>query len=415
MNTTRNWKGLALALGLLLLALPALAGDASTAPPWGENGPEITFGDKGILQFDYLGQFRMTVRDDGSGIDGTDTTTNFGFRRNRVALRGAWGDVMSVYVQTEFIEDLNVTPTGVASANQGLDFQILDAALRFDFKPGFKIQAGKFKYNLSRENLEACEDPLTLDRSLFVRTAYVATRDQGVAIWGNLFKDRFQYRADVMEGRPAVSGVTAPASNPRFSGRAHVSLLDPENRYGYKGTYLGKKKVLTIGGAYQFESDVTYTDVTTQIASRDYEAWTVDGFLEYPFEGKGTATLSGAYENVDLGDAYLGATPDPEAIGLNGQKNGWYGKGAYLLPKTPLQVFGRYERWRFALLNNVYDQLVDFYAVGANYYIWGQSLKLTAEFSGTRFDQEGTFSGPQGSDITSRDFNTFVAQIQLGF
>ena len=408
---------LTLALALPLLAASAFAGEGMTSPPWGDDGPKIVFGPegKGVLHLDYKGQFRMTVRDTGSGVSGDDVTTSLGFRRNRLALRGAWGDVVSLYVQTEFNEDLNVSTLDVAGANLGTDFQLLDAAMRFDLAPGFKLSVGKFKYNLSRENLEACEEPLTLDRSLFIRTAFVSTRDQGIAFWGNLFDDRFQYRLDAMEGRKAVSGAGAPGSSFRYSARGHLTLLDPENGYGYKGTYLGQKKVLTVGGAYQFEPKVAYTDVTTRIGENDYKAWTVDGFFEYPFEGAGTITASGAYEKVDIGGAYQGANPDAGVTGLYGGKNGWYAKAGYLLPKTPLQIFGRVEKWRFASLNNVFDQVVDWYGVGASYYVWGQNLKLTGEFGATRFDKEGTFTGLQGSTITSKNFNSFVAQLQFIF
>jgi len=397
---------LALALGLALSASQARGEDGMTSPPWGDEGPKIVFGpeDKGVLQIDYKGQFRMNVRDSGSGLEDDDVTTNFGFRRNRLALRGGWGDVVSLYVQTEFAEDLNVTALDVAPANTGSDFQMLDAVVRFNFKPGFKLSVGKFKYNFSRENLEACEDPLTLDRSLFVRTAYTSTRDQGIAAWGNFFDDKLQYRLDVMEGRKAVSGASAPGSNPRFSARAHVTLLEPENGYGYKGTYLGQKKVLTFGGAVQYESKVAYTDITTQVLPKDYTGYTADAYFEYPFEKAGTVTASAAWEKVDLDEAYLGANPDGGATGLNGEKNGWYAKAGYLLPGTPLQLFGRYEKWRFACLDNVYDELVDWVGIGAHYYVWGQNLKISAEYAHTRFEKQ-----------TERDFNSFVTQLQFIF
>lgn len=390
----------ALTLGLTLMAGTAFA------------GPQMTFGpnDEGTLQLDYKGQFQATVRDTGSGDNNTDTTTNFNFRRNRLALMGAYGDMMSLYVQTEFTEDPNVTTLGVASSNQGTEFQLLDAVMRFNVNNAFKVNVGKFKYNLSRENLEACEMPLTLDRSLFIRTAYTSTRDQGVAVWGNLFNDMFQYRADVMEGRKAVSGDTAPSSNFRYSVRGHVTLLDPENEYGYKGTYLGKKKVLTIGGAYQFEPEIAYGDTLTKTDKKDYKAWTVDGFFEYPLEGIGTVTASAAYEDVNLDDAYKGANPDLGAIGINGEKNGWYVKGGYMLPMLPLQFFGRYEKWRFASLNNVFDQKVDWYGGGANYYFRDQNLKLTAEISRTEFGVEGIVNG-----VRSKNFTTFITQLQLIF
>ena len=398
---------LTLGAGLLLLAASSSAQGKMSSPPWGaDGGPKIVFGeeDQGVLQIDYKGQFRMTARDTGSGVDNDDTTTSFGFRRNRIALRGAWGDKFSVYVQTEFAGDSNVGAAGVTGSNGGTDFQILDAVMRFDLHDSFKINVGKFKYNLSRENLEVCEEALTLDRSLFIRAPYVGTRDNGVAIWGNLLKDRVQYRADAMEGRPAASGAATPASNFRYSFRGHVTLLDPESSYGYKGTYLGEKKVFTVGGAYQVEPKVTYTDTINRIQPKDYKAWTVDGFFEYPMKGIGTVTLSGAYEDVDLDGAYKGATPDNGSLGLTGEKNGWYGKAGYLLKDSNLQFFGRYEKWRFASLNDTIDEIVDWYGGGLNYYVWGQSLKLSAEFSHTKFDKGSV-----------KDFNTFVTQLQLVF
>jgi hypothetical protein len=389
-----------LAAGVLLVAGTAFA------------GPKMTFGpeNKGALQIDYKGQFQMTVRDTGSGDNNDDATTNFNFRRNRLALMGKYGDMLSLYVQTEFTEDQNVQTLGVASSNQGTEFQLLDAVMRFKLHNSFQVYVGKFKYNLSRENLEACEMPLTLDRSLFIRTAYTSTRDTGVAVWGNLFNDIFQYRLDVMEGRKAVSGETAPSSNFRYSARAHVSLLDPEKSYGYKGTYMGKNKVLTFGGAYQFEPEVAYGDTAGRTDRKDYQAWTVDGFFEYPLEGIGTVTASAAYEDVDLDDAYKGASPDAGVLGINGEKNGWYAKAGYMLPNLPLQFFGRYEKWRFASLNNIFDQKIDWYGGGANYYFRGQNLKLTAEVSHTDFTAERTVGGLQ-----SKDFTTFVTQLQLIF
>jgi len=394
--------------GVLCATVLGLALTAATA----HAGPRVTFGPngEGALQIDYKGQFQMSVRDSGSGDNNDDTTTNFNFRRNRLAFMGKYGERMSLYVQTEYSEDQNVTTLGVADTNQGTEFQLLDAVIRFKLHDAFRLNVGKFKYNLSRENLEACEMPLTLDRSLFIRTAYTSTRDTGVALWGNVLDDKVQYRFDVMEGRKAVSGDTAPSSSFRYSARAHVTLLDPENDYGYKGTYLGQKQVLTVGGSYQYEPEVAYGDTVSRSDKKDYQAWTVDGFFEYPLEGVGTVTASAAYEDVDLDDAYLGANPDTGTIGLNGQKNGWYVKGGYLLPNLPLQFFGRYEKWRFASLNNIYNQKIDWYGAGANYYLRGQNLKLTFEASRTDFSKEGTVAG-----LRSKDFTTFITQLQLIF
>lgn len=396
-------------LGVVLAGSMLLAGTAFA-------GPQMTFGpnDEGTLQLDYKGQFQATFRDTGSGTASDDSTAEFNFRRNRLALMGAYGELMSIYVQTEFLEKQNITSLRVVDGDADSEFSMLDAQMRFEFNKAFNVHVGKFKYNMSRENLEACEAPLTLDRSLFIRAPFVTTRDKGVAVWGNLFNDMFQYRLDVMNGRSATGSVT-PKSNFRYTGRAHVSLLDPETGYGYKGTYLGKKKVLTVGAAYQMESDVAYADTVNRSGAVDYKGWTTDLFFEYPLEGIGTVTFSGAYEDVDLGGAYKGANPDAGTVGLNGEKNGWYLKGAYMLPNLPLQMFGRYEKWKFASLNlsstgvtadTAFDQGLDWYGFGANYYFHDQSLKLTVEYSRTEFDKW---------NASTKDFSTFITQLQLIF
>lgn len=399
----KNILGVALA-GTILLAGTAFA------------GPQMTFGpnNEGTLQLDYKGQFQVMVRDTGSGAAKDESTADFNFRRNRLALMGAYGDIMSMYVQTEFLEKQNISALTVVDGDAASDFTILDAQMRFEFNKAFNVHVGKFKYNMSRENLEACEAPLTLDRSIFIRAPFVTTRDKGVAVWGNLFNDIFQYRLDAMNGRTATGSVT-PESNFRYTGRAHLSLLDPETSYGYKGTYLGKKKVLTVGGAYQMESKVAYADTVAKSGAVDYKGWTADLFFEYPVSDIGTITLSGAYENIDLDGAYKGTNPDAGTIGVNGEKNGWYVKGAYMLPKLPLQIFGRYERWQFAALNlsssgvasdTIYDQSVDWYGFGANYYFRDQNLKLTMEYAKTNFDKQ---------NATTKDFGTFITQLQLIF
>ncbi len=363
-------------------------------------GPIWTFGDEdqGLLKLDYKAQFQFLNRDTGAGTDGDGSASEFNFRRNRLALMGAYGDNFGLYVQTEYIEDRNILPFGISDGGDG-EMQMLDAVLRFKLNDSVNVWAGKFKYNLTRENLEACEAPLTLDRSTLIRAPFVSTRDKGVAVWGNLFDDKFQYRVDAMNGRN--DSASSPESNPRVSARVHVSLLDPEKNYGYKGTYMGKKKVLTFGAAYQTEAAMAYGG-TDEV---DYSAWTIDAFAEYPIEDVGTFTLSGAYVNYDMDDAYKNGSPDTEVTGLTGEKNGGYVKLGYLLPNIPLQIFGRTEGWSFAKLDSVYDNEVSLYSVGFNYYVRGQNLKLTAEYSALDYDK----------NTDAEDLNTFVAQVQVIF
>ncbi len=400
MNRSRVSFAIAVLLGLTALAAPALA------------GPQLTFGpeDQGTMQIDVKSQFQMTVRDTDVEGEDVDTIMNYNFRRNRIAFMGAWGEKLSLYAQTEYQEDANLGLFGLADADQGSNFQMLDAVARIKLSDAFRLNVGKFKYNLTRENLEACEAPLSLDRSLFIRAPFTTTRDMGVALWGNLAGGKLQYRLDAMEGRKALSTVAMPTTSFRYSARAHLSLWDSETEYGYKGTYLGKKKVMTIGAAVQTEPEVVYQDAVAKTGKLDYNAYTVDFFYEAPVQETGAVTLSGAYENIDFDDAYLGMNPDAGTCGLNGQKNGWYAKAGYLLQTQPLQFFVRYESWKFAELNNVYNQKLDWLSFGANYFMMDNILKLTAEYSTTSFDQTGTFDG-----AATNDTGTLITQLQLVF
>jgi len=395
---------------LFLWLAPALVGVLFSRA---EAGPQMTFGpnNEGVLQIDYKAQFQMLYRDTGSGPAGEDSTMLFNLRRNRLAFMGAYGDVTSIYVQTEFAEGQEISALEVRTDAPPSEFQFLDATLRFDFTDAFRVNVGKFKYSFSRENLEACEAALTLDRSLFIRAPFVRTRDDGIAIWGNLFNGVFQYRVDAMNGRMATTAdAPQPESSFRYSARAHISLLEPEKEYGYKGTYLGERKVLTLGGAVQTESKAAYADTIAKTGPKDYRAWTADLFFEYPVPSIGTITVSGAYAKMDLDNAYQGSNPDPDTVGINGEKNGSYGKAAYLLPSIPLQLFLRAEEWRFSSLNNILNQKLKWSSLGLNYYFNKQNLKLTMEYSETDFEKEGTFSG-----VVSKDFKTIITQLQLVF
>lgn len=401
-RTTRISAG---ALGLMLLAGTAWA------------GPQIVFGpnDIGSLQIDYKGQFQLMYQDTGSGTNGDSNTLDFNFRRNRLALRGAYGENFSLYVQTEYAQNPIINPLLPSGNNSSPEFIMLDAVMRFKYNDALQANVGKYKYSFTREVLDACEAPTTIDRSIFLVSPFVdknSTRDLGVSVWGNLVDGLLQYRADIMQGRSTGQGINSPTSNFRYGFRGHVSVFDKETDYGYKGTYLGEKKVLTFGAAVQYEPQIAYSNTVAQTGAVNYLGYTFDGFYEQKFADIGTFTAGIAYVNFDLADAYKGANPDPGTEGLYGQRNGGYVKAAYLLPKLPLQFFGRYENWSYGWLNGVYNQKIDWYGGGARYYFRGQNLNLAMELSRTTFDKSSSDPAYFGKN---QDYTTFLTQLQLIF
>ncbi|MEC9492428.1 selenite/tellurite reduction operon porin ExtI [Flexistipes sp.] len=379
--------------------------------------PPFKIDDGKWLKIFYNGQFGYTYRDMGSGPDQSEDTNELNFRRNRLGFIGTYNSNLSFYFQTEYIEDPITEPLGVDYSNEGREFYVLDAQIRYKFNDALKLRVGKMKHNLTRENLEGCFEPLTLDRSHFVYTPFKTSRDKGVAVWGNLLNKKVGYKFDVMEGKKA-EGTPSPSSNLRMTGRLHLSLLDPESGYGYNGTYLGKKTVLTIGAGYQYEPEAVYADLQRDANGniisasdiKDYTAYSVDLFYEQPTSA-GTFTFSTAYLDVSFDDAYKGTNTDPGITGLNGEKNGYYLKGAYMLPMDvgpgKLQFFARHDAFTFAKLGDVYDQDIGWTAGGFNYYIHGQDLKISGQYSQMDYDKESE------TDPNYQDFDTFKLFIQV--
>ena len=134
---------------------------------------------------------------------------------------------------------------------------------------------------------------------------------------------------------------------------------------------------------------------------------------EQNFENVGVFTASAAYLDINMGDAYKGQFASVESYGQNGQKRGYYVKIGYMLPNIPLQFFARYDNYYFARLDSknqaFYNQNISWVGAGFNYYIDGQNIKITAQYSRTMFSKQDP------NDPNYRDFNTVELYTQFRF
>ncbi|MFH7319472.1 selenite/tellurite reduction operon porin ExtI [Desulfurivibrio sp. D14AmB] len=393
----KKMLGFGLTAGLLLgVGLsPATAGPVIYLP-----------NDAGWLQLNYEMQLYGQWRDTGSGADGTDNTTDVYFRRNRVSLMGMSDQTYGFYFAMEQTGNRRIHAIDVQD-NTPSDFSVLDAYFMANFNQAANLRVGLLKDPLVRAHNTGCFFDLTRDRSEFVYTSIPRrSRDYGMMLWGNLVDQRLQYKLAITTG---VKGANTPGSDLRYTARAHYSFLDPEPIPLYFGTYFGAKRVLTVGAGYQFEKDAAYSNQTLQTGANDYSAWTVDLFGELPTP-IGTFTAEAAYLDSSFDDNYQGWDPDPVSYGIDGEKNGYYLQGGYLLadPVGPgqLQFFGRYENWSFANLQSIYDQEIDRLALGVNYYLRGNDIRLTLEWAETDFERE---------TATVQDFTTVTAMLQYRF
>lgn len=367
--TTRTIKAMGRASFIGAVALGGL-----TAVGSAQAGPTVEFGDQGSATFTYAVQgWHRNIDYKAPGRDESD----FYLRRHRLAVSGQFNDQIGFYTQLE------------GGGNPGSDHEVFfrDAYLTFDYRDELRFIFGRVKNTFSRENLEACLEPLTLDRSeLLAYTPHGGTRDDGLVVWGNLLDGRFQYRFMVANGRDDDA---APAHRPRYTTRVHYSFLDPEYNYGYLGTYLGTSKVFTIGAAYDTQADVVYANYPMRTDRKSYKAWTVDAFLEYPTT-TGVYTASGAYFKYDTGGV-ANMSPDA-AYPINGDMKGYYLKAGYMLPNKVgpgrLQFFARHDKADYdkkVALTEYYDRTWN--SLGVNYYLDGQKLKISAEVADVKFDK----------------------------
>lgn len=363
-----------------------------------------------FLDIDYQVQARGAQSDIDSNGE-KNRRDNFYLRRDRLSFLGAVNQTYQYALQLEYNGGQRINETSVSpNASKGdYTLTVLDAYLQGDYGDAFKFRAGRTKHLLTREVSEGCFEPLSMDRSSFVSGPFTPldrknawsedkkTRDVGLTALGNLFDNVFQYRLGIMQGNDYSDAIKPEEIGYRYTSRVHVSLLDPESSFGYKGTYLGKKKVLTFGAGYEIQPKAVYKTYDTTLGGhgwQNYQGYTYDFYFEYPTE-MGTPTLSAAYLKQDFGEAGERGVPGA----TDGEKNGYYVKAAYMLGK--FQVYGRYEKWSFASLNGVIGQQVKWSAEGINYFIMGEDLRLTFEAQKTDFQIQST-----------PDFRTYVVQLQ---
>lgn len=434
-------------LGILsaAAALGALAGTAHAS---------IVEANMMSLQVQLRGQLLAENTDYGSGAAFEGNRTDLRFARFRLTLTGMMDETYGFQINTTSITSGTKTgSTGYGVSGQDTDsndgnIRLHDGYLIANYNDWVNLKIGLTKIPLTRGNLDGCFDPLTLDRSAFIFSSYgtvpaKASRDIGVTSWGRFVDGRVVYQASVFQGREGVTRMThpftlasvtsspTPNENYMYVGRLHYSFLDKEPTSGYEGSYLGEMKVLTFGLGAAYEPSAVFKNVTSAGVVQnketvDYTAFTADVMFEYPTP-TGTYTVTSAYMKNHFDDAYKTNFNPGDRLanigGLNGQKEGWYVRTAYLLPYTigargKLQPYAYYEDWDFAQISGVTEQTITQKAVGFNWFITGtNNVRFTAEYQRNEFAKPTAYAnGTVTSSIGTHRANTSIrGMFQVAF
>jgi len=449
----------AVAAGSALLLGLGLASQAQA-------GPRLEFGDDGgFLQIDLKGQIYLENTSYGGGIKGDESRTDIHFMRNRISLTGMLDETWGYKFQTCGNTGTTKNTLGYALSDQDTngndrDVRVIDAYGIANFNPALNLKVGLTKIPLTRANLDDCFAPLSQDRSMFVYSAYGTSpakfaRDLGGVATGRFFDDKLTYFAGIFQGREGSSTVVnplggatytssnAPKTMLEYVGRLTYDFMDSEGGSGYQGTYFGEKNVLNIGVgmAYQPKAAYKYGAATPGINTSnnvygatlqngnadtvDYTAYAVDFMYEQKLPA-GVITATGQYLKVDFENAWQTNTNPGDHLavvaGLNGQKEGGYGKLAYILPLTigkagKLQPYAMYEYWEFARVLGVNHQIINQPGGGINYYVLGDNrVRLTVEYLRTDFNTP-TQLPVGGTTVVQgvKGYDTFRTMLQLVF
>jgi len=296
-------------------------------------------------------------------------------------------------------------PTGGNLDNSGMGLGTgvawRDLWITLNLDEALKIQMGRMYVPLTRNyGTTSTKCMLTADLPFLqggsrggIFYAQKVGRDDGLTLWGNPLDGRLQYRAMISEG---VEGDANPEDNLRFVGRLSVSLLEPETGWFNKGTYLGKKKVLSLGFGMDSQDDLTLAGSEEQ----DNTVWTVDAFFDHPV-GEGAVTLEAAY--IDIDNCTQGGPNFYHDLEAGDDAKNWYINAGYLLPGSigpgRLQPYIRYETVDVDKKNQT-----DFLSGGFNYYLKGHNCKLTADYM---------YVDPDNPEKDDRSIFTF--QFTVGF
>lgn len=128
-----------------------------------------------------------------------------------------------------------------------------------------------FEYSFQHDQAFGTQSPITTS----------VGRDTGVQLRGLLAGGRVEYRVGMFQGLRGAKTTSAAGSQNDFrvTSRVQINLLDAEPGFFYSGTYLGAKRILSIGGSYDFQNSFT----------KDYLYLAADAFLDLPV-GPGIVT-----------------------------------------------------------------------------------------------------------------------------
>jgi len=204
-------------------------------------------------------------------------SNNLYLRRTRILIGGTLFGVLDYFVDTDFpnlflatnVMGVAPAPDTAVKATPGMNIQ--DAFVTY--KPMgdlFKVDAGYMLPPLAHNAVQGATTLYSWDYFAYTflsGNSFGATptlspvgRDLGVQLRGLVLGNHLEYRVGLFQGLRVGQTATEVASRNMFraTGRVQINLLDAETGFFYAGTYLGAKKILSLGGSFDIQDEYRY-------------------------------------------------------------------------------------------------------------------------------------------------------------
>jgi Phosphate-selective porin O and P len=354
----------------VLLFVAAVAGFSFSFPRAAAAQAVVKVSDTINLKFGFLLQPQADATQDAAS---GDYQKNLFIRRVRFLVGGQLTPKVTFFFETDN-PNLGKSVAGTKTISTG--FVVQDAYLEWKARDEFALDAGLMFIPLCRNCYTSGASILPIDygAAAFLHggpTRSVVGRDTGFMARGYLAKNRLEYRLGAFQGfRDRLS-----ANALRSAGHLQYTFFDTEAGFFSAGTYLGKKKVLTVGGGFDTQSH--------------YKAFAGDLFFDRPVGSGGAFTLEGDFIHYDGASTF---TDLPK-------QNDWLAQAGYLFTKAKVMPWVKVEGQKFsASADRVKD--LNRFQVGLSYFHLGQNTNIKAGYG--RIDPK-----------VGRSVNLFTVQLQV--
>jgi|GEM_PF-618976 len=302
----------------------------------------------------------------GSAPAQPTVTNDFYIKRLFLAFHGA------VAKDVNFFASLFASNAGkggnnnVSSGSGQFDIFPYDLFLEFYIKPELQIATGLVRHGFGHNTGTSASTTHTIDGHAFQNNS----TDAGILFRGLGANKVIDYRVSIMDGIENGMGVNE-MDIPRVVGRLGFNIFDAEESMWWAETYLGTKKILSMGLSYDLQFNANAAKIPNANLDGFETETVVYGFAfdfqaDIPFGKNGLVALLNAY--------YYG----PGNIGMPKGYGFWTDFGYRINVVEPLVAF----EWYNATEDDTKDKMS--IQGGVNYYITGHVVKLQSAFGATQ-------------------------------